>query len=130
METWTNLSVDAFKACRVLRSRHVRSCVSRAYYAAYAAITLRLNQCLGITYGLGRGNPAHGRVLDYLQFYAAQLGYSQEILDRVKGNFRDLRRDRERADYKPHSELDEHDSKESLRRSEQILRDLNIPIGA
>jgi len=128
MATWVEMSIDACKASRRLRDKHPRSAVSRAYYSVYSAATHELRKDAAIAFGLGRGNPAHGRLLDYIQQSFVHRDFSNDLIDRVKRNIRDLRRDRERADYMPDEPIDEHDAKESLKRAEQVLQELGFPL--
>ena len=58
MTTWSDVARDARRAANELvRDRH-RSCCSRAYYAAYAAVAHRLTG-LGVAMPRGREGPNH-----------------------------------------------------------------------
>ena len=81
-----------------------------------------------MTFSRGHGNPEHGRLLDYVQKSLGQRGYDQAFMNRLKNGLRDLRRDRERADYEPRDRVDERDAREGLRRAEQMLKDLRLPL--
>jgi uncharacterized protein (UPF0332 family) len=126
--TWAELAIDACKAARRLRDDHPRSAVSRAYYAAYSGVTNELAKDPGVTFSLGRSNPDHGRLLDYLQQSFAKRALPTAMIDRVRRNLRDLRRERERADYKPDESVLAREAKECLRRAEQVLAELGLPL--
>ena len=126
--TWVSMSIDACKASRKLREKHPRSAISRAYYAAYAAVTSELKKDPGVTFSADRGNPAHGSLLDYIQQSLPLQGHSAESVDDLRRCLRELRRDRERADYLPHASLDMDDAKEALRRAESVIYTLRLPL--
>jgi len=59
MATWAELAKDSrVAACALKDSGRWRSCVSRAYYAIYSAVTHELIR-QGIATPKGRGNPRH-----------------------------------------------------------------------
>lgn len=122
------MSIDAFKAAERLKTRHYRSCISRAYYAAYAAITNELQKVPSITLDYAGNNPAHGKLPNYIQRGFPSLGHSSQLINDVEGAIKGLRRDRERSDYMAEDSIEEQDARECMRRAEQILRDLGLPI--
>ena len=59
-DTWLDLARDARRsASRSLTDGQFRSCLSRAYYAAYSKVTHVLATTPGITFPVGREGPAH-----------------------------------------------------------------------
>lgn len=62
MATWQELSRDNFQAAtKLLNEGHLRSSVSRAYYAAYCAVTAELVG-QGVQFAHGWNNPAHDQL--------------------------------------------------------------------
>ena len=59
MATWRQIGDDNRAAAAGLVGDHYRSCVSRAYYAAYARITHELDRLPGVTFPAGREGPSH-----------------------------------------------------------------------
>ena len=58
-QQWQAISLNSRKAAqRLLETDCHRSCISRAYYAAYSALTAALIR-QGITLGYGGNNPGH-----------------------------------------------------------------------
>ena len=120
--------MDAYKAATLLCGRHDRSAASRAYYAAYAAVTHRLRQAPGITLDHGDNNPRHDKLPNYVFSSFGSLGYSAQTIKNVVGALRSLRRDRIRADYMPSEDIDTERAKNNLRDAEYIARELGLPL--
>lgn len=120
------MSTDAFKASRLLRDRHPRSSVSRAYYAAYAAVTHRLTKVKNITLDYGDNNPAHGSIVNYIQRGFVFLGYTQQDIDVIVSSVNNLYRDRLIADYQPGEPVDEVRANRCVRWAEKVLVDLGL----
>ncbi len=124
MATWSSVSVDAFKAAEILRSRAARSAVNRAYFAAYATVAGVLAKDPSITFAQGRPNPGHGNLINYVQQSLPKQGYSQQLVNIVKRNLRNLYKDRIRADYVPTEDIDDGTVMNSMRRAAQIRNEL------
>ena len=58
-ETWLDLARDARKASYALVSENYRSCLSRAYYAAYSKVAHELVFIAGLTMPANREGPSH-----------------------------------------------------------------------
>ncbi len=58
-QSWFDLASDARKAANRLVSDHYRSCVARAYYAAYSKVTHALAGAPNITFAANREGPNH-----------------------------------------------------------------------
>ena len=70
METWDQLSIDALLAAEALhREGYYRSCVSRAYYAAYCSATA-LIETKTVPFPLGRKIPSHEALAGYMTCYS------------------------------------------------------------
>lgn len=129
MTTWTQMSIDAFKAAIVLhRKGYDRSAVSRAYYAAYAAVTVVLVKDPSVTFAHHRPNPDHGRLLDHMQHAFQMQGILQDVTNRLKGHLRDLRRLRVRADYAPTEAIGSREAEAAVRMAEKVIQELGMPL--
>jgi uncharacterized protein (UPF0332 family) len=96
--TWRELSLDSLRAAKaLLDAGHLRSSVSRAYYAAYCAAASELAG-RGVTFAHGWNNPSHEQLPDLILNNTA-LPRDQRW--RVNKALRILRRAREDADYRP-----------------------------
>ena len=58
-DTWQTLAQQARRAANKLGVDEPRSCVSRAYYAAYAKVTHELTQLPNVTFPADREGPSH-----------------------------------------------------------------------
>jgi len=63
MTTWRDISIEnELAAIALLKGKHWRSCISRAYYAVYAAVAGLLKD-QGLSFGGGaRDNPSHSNL--------------------------------------------------------------------
>jgi uncharacterized protein (UPF0332 family) len=98
LATWEELSRDSLWAAKLLADQgHLRSSVSRAYYAAYCAIA---GACVarGVTFPYGWRNPSHEQLPDLVMH---NLALPRETRWRLARNIRVLRDARESADYRP-----------------------------
>lgn len=57
MTDWYEIGNDARRAANRLVSDHYRSCLSRAYYAAYSKVTQELSIAPGVSFPVGREGP-------------------------------------------------------------------------
>ena len=58
-QTWFDLASDARKAANRLVELNPRSCLNRAYYAAFSKVNHSLVGAPGVTIGLGREGVNH-----------------------------------------------------------------------
>jgi len=120
MPTWTDLSNDNRSAAYELQQhRRWRSCVSRAYYAIYSAVTKELIQ-RGVTMPKQRQNPRHELVpgLVRLQLCAVAYPRRNQLADAISRLY-NLRCD---ADYVPAVQVDEKESRLALGLMEKAYR--------
>jgi uncharacterized protein (UPF0332 family) len=78
------------------RAEHWRSSVSRSYYAAYSAVTSRLNE-RGVSFPHGWNNPGHEQLPNLILH---NLTLPINIRRRLKQWIEFLRNAREDADYR------------------------------
>ena len=98
MATWRELSGDSLQASKMLLAEgRLRSGVSRAYYAAYSAVTGEL-VARGLSFARGWNNPAHEQLPDLASH---NLPLTRPTARRLRKALRVLRKAREDADYRP-----------------------------
>ncbi len=121
MATWRQLSEDSLQAAEaLLQDGRYRSCISRAYYAAYCAVTHEIVQKL-TTFSRGWQNPSHERVPAYIQ---NNLTITQAKKDTVSNDISLLRLFREDADYRPAALIDEQIARDCVRTAAAIQQEL------
>lgn len=120
MNTWPEMSKDALEAAKALLTEgRFRSAVSRAYYAAYCALTGEIVKAVSAFAG-GWHNPPHADVPQYIQNnLAGFVGWERKRLARL---IRTLRLFRENADYRPHQPVDQQTAKDCIRDAAAIQR--------
>lgn len=73
VEQWTDMSRESFRAAAQLRRlKWRRSCVSRAYYAAFAAVTAEVRKRERVFPG-GYAHPPHKQMSRYIKRYLTHL---------------------------------------------------------
>jgi uncharacterized protein (UPF0332 family) len=98
LATWRELSRDSLRAAQLLLEEgHLRSSVSRAYYAAYCAVSDQLSQ-RGVSFAHGWNNPSHDQLPALVRNNLALAVNRRRQLSRA---IRRLRTAREDADYRP-----------------------------
>lgn len=110
--TWREIAIDGLHAAGELSrlGRH-RSSVSRAYYAAFAALTARLTEA-GLSFG-GDEGPAHSAVPELIQSNMPRLRVNERRA--LKGLFTQLYENRLDADYHASITVDGKSATLSLR---------------
>jgi uncharacterized protein (UPF0332 family) len=115
------MGIDALAAAtKLLELGHVRSCVSRSYYAGYCAATGAL-ATRGLAFARGWGNPGHDRVPDLILH---NTDLPQTARFQLNKALRRLRKLREDADYRPTASLDRADALGCLRDAAFVMRTL------
>ncbi len=124
MSDWRDLSIENLHAAQVLHAGgYARSAASRAYFAAYAAVTSNLTR--RVTFGAGRENPPHAILPQIVQSNAAShLGVAQR---RTAARLvRKLQASRVASDYDPTTTVDRTTSLQSLREAAHLLQLLEV----
>jgi uncharacterized protein (UPF0332 family) len=121
--TWEEMSRKSLRAAKLLADQgHLRSSISRAYYAAYCAIAGQL-AARGFSYPHGWHNPAHEQLP---QMIAHNLPLPQGMRRGMSRRIRALRGLREDADYRPGASIDRADAIDCLQLAGWVLRALGI----
>jgi hypothetical protein len=117
-QTWFDLASDARKAASRLVSEHYRSCLSRAYYAAYSKVTFDLSGIAGVTFPAGDEGPKHpgrtgtGGIRRLIETHMENLDAARRgKLSELVGRLYTLR---VVADYRPSMEVDGRDAREAV----------------
>jgi uncharacterized protein (UPF0332 family) len=98
---------DSLRAARkLLHDGHLRSSVSRSYYAAYCAVTAEFVK-RGIQFAHGWNNPAHDQ-LPELVLHNTTLPRNARY--QINKALRRLRKAREDADYRPGTTIERPDA--------------------
>lgn len=120
METWRQLSEGNLRAAEILfREGEYRSCISRAYYAAYCAATEEIVKKL-TTFPNAWNNPPHIKVSVYIQ---NNLTLAPTKKQRIIRRINILRLYRENADYRPQTTISEQVARNCIRAAATIQRD-------
>ena len=124
---WRAISRNSRKAAQhLLEVECYRSSVSRAYYAAYAAITSAL-VLAGITLGHGGNNPGHAGLPAYVLNNLTALPMTSRY--EINKAVRRLYRARAEADYVATAVVDEAAVKRAIRDLSRVLQILGVDRG-
>ena len=126
MATWEEISRDALAASQELLTKgRIRSAISRAYYAAYSAITARIRHGPGAPSGRFQ-NPSHDQAGKLLLILATMpLSQRRDLAAAL----RRLRKGREDADYRPGRTLNRDDAIKLIRDSLRVVKGLGVSNG-
>lgn len=121
MAAWRELSEDSLLAAEaLLQEGHYRSCISRAYYAAYCAVTHEVVQKL-TTFSYSRNNPSHELLPNYIQNNLTISRTKKDIVSTLTGLLRLYRED---ADYRPYIAIDKQIAQECVRAAAEVQQEL------
>src|SRR5439155_19101065 len=116
-ESWFDLASDARHAASRLVNEHYRSCLSRAYYAAYSKVTFALAAAPNLSFPVGREGPNHpsetgaGGIRRLIETSMPEMDQPRRVkLSELIGRLYTLRVD---ADYKPSIGVDDRDAREA-----------------
>lgn len=112
-ETWLELARDARRAANALAAEgRFRSCVARAYYAAYSKVTHELAVTAGLQMPPGREGPSHARIRPLIETSMPNMAQpKREELSELVGRLYTLRVD---ADYKPSTRVEDAEAREAV----------------
>ncbi len=123
MATWRELSLECRRAAKnLLKDECLRSSINRSYYAAYAALSGKLEG--KVIYKEGRNNPAHADLPTYILRNLDSL--SRETRFELTKAIGRLWKARVIADYVPATSLDRNVAVNALRDVNTILLALEI----
>jgi hypothetical protein len=117
-QSWFELASDARKAASRLVGDNYRSCLSRAYYAAYSKVTFDLSSIAGVNFPAGDEGPKHpgrtgtGGIRRLIETHMPGLGEARRMkLSELVGRLYTLRIV---ADYRPSMDVDARDAREAV----------------
>lgn len=116
---WHEMGTDAYQAAGELRS-HPRSCISRAYYAAYSLISSELSATKGVSFPLGRHGPSHTDLPNLIGAHLRRKFGHKHVKD-LKAAIRRLYFARLEADYEPHQKLGEDEARKAVLDARLVL---------
>ncbi len=125
---WKQTALLTFATAKQLRDRNdYRSCVSRAYYAAYQAVTA---VCIAhgdaVNFPPGRNNPSHEQLPDLIRTNSDLTMNTRRILRKI---LRELRHLREDADYRVGRTVNAQSVKTALLLTSTLFERLEIEDG-
>jgi uncharacterized protein (UPF0332 family) len=121
--SWVEMSRDALGAAQsLLQQGRFRSCASRAYFAAYSAVTVRLVE-RDVRFARGWHNPPH----EQLQALVRNgLPMPQDARRQLNQALRRLRMARENADYRPGVPVDRREALTCVLDAVLVLRVMEV----
>jgi uncharacterized protein (UPF0332 family) len=120
--TWRELALDSRRAAQdLLEQNRIRSSISRAYYAAYCAITAVLAE-QGVDFAFGGNNPPHADLPIYILHNLPRLPKDARYI--LAKAIRRLWKVRVDADYVPTASLDRIIAIDALRDANRIILEL------
>jgi uncharacterized protein (UPF0332 family) len=125
VEKWKNAGASNFRAAKMLyEAQEYRPCISRAYYAAYQAVT-----AIAIEHGDEKNfpadwnNPSHEQLPELVRNNG---GLPKEVRKRISNALRDLRYSREDADYRMGRTVNKEAAMKALHQAFDIMERLGI----
>ena len=125
---WRDVAQEALFAARNLKP-YPRSCVNRAYFAAYAAITQALVDCKGVKFPAGLEGPSHKDVPNLIGNHLSVL-LGRGNIKEVKAAIRRLYGARLDGDYRISVEVGRNEVHKVLADCHMIFRELEIEVEA
>ena len=120
---WREVGEDSFHAAQGIK-HHPRSCVSRAYYAAYALMSSELVSTRGVKFVLGRDGPSHFLLPTLVENHLRNRMNISKIRG-IKAALRRLYNIRLNADYRPNLQISSSDVRDALADAAFILAALH-----
>ena len=122
--TWNDMSREnQAAAAHLVTGGHHRSCVNRAYFAAYCAVTGALEKG-GVDFGHGGNNPTHGDLPNLIVHNLTTLRKPERA--KVRQALQRLQKRRVVADYVPTVAVDMQDARSALRDARLVLDRLGL----
>lgn len=120
MATWQSISKDNLRAAKTLASLRFRSTVSRAYYAAFAAVAAEL-QRVSHEFPHGWETPRHKDVTRLIEIHGDPAWKLE-----VKGHMSELYKLRVDADYSSKAGHDLGLAMHSIRLASRVMRLMKV----
>jgi hypothetical protein len=117
-QTWHDLAADARRAANRLVAEQYRSCLSRAYYAAFSKVNHALVGVPGVNLPLTRegvnhpGESGTGGIRRWIESHMPGMDQARRVkLSELMGRLYTLRIS---ADYRPSVDVDARDAREAI----------------
>jgi len=127
MARWSRIAIDNLAAAGLLlRDQHPRSSVSRAYFAAFAAVAAAL-EARGVTFAAGRAAPSHAALRKTAE---QNLGHvTPRRRNRLVAQLNQLYQWRLAADYQPGSTVGHTEARAAVNAAANVLGIIGIQNG-
>jgi uncharacterized protein (UPF0332 family) len=120
---WSNIANGNLQAAQHLAGDYARSCVSRAYYAAFSAVSFVLREHAPFRWG--RETPPHQDVPELIGRHLGST-FVPDTLRELKTRLRRLRSDRIIADYRSRWTVDTESALRARRDAFFVCRALGV----
>ena len=117
------MALDSYRAAQKLHGVHPRSCASRAYYAAHAAVTRALLKAKYVP-PAPLHSPPHRQIAGLIDSHLLGLGRSTR--KELRASMRRLYSARLMADYSEARPIDRSDAMKSVRDAASVLKTLEV----
>ncbi len=124
MAEWDEIAKANLSAAqRLTDGAHARSCVSRSYYAAFAAVAFTLRSLA--PFGMGRETPPHHRVTRLIHDHLGE-SMGPRRLRELQAMVRRLYNERLNADYRARLTVDGGSALQARRDAHAVCRELGV----
>ncbi len=124
MADWDDIARDSLKAAQLFADgNHFRSCASRAYYAAFSAVSFALQS--QAPFERWRETPAHRMVTRLVEVHLAE-SLTRRGLRELKARITRLYNERINADYKSGLTVDMSTALQSQQDAHSVCRALGV----
>ncbi|MCC6680865.1 MAG: HEPN domain-containing protein [Phycisphaeraceae bacterium] len=118
---WTALATDNLNAAKLLLDhKYFRSAASRAYYAAYSALT-GVFERQRVSFTFGGSNPSHDQLLALTANNLDPKKFGITMRRQLKRATRQLQMTRLNADYNPRTTVDEAIARTMVRHAALVV---------
>lgn len=127
MATWAEMSLNNYEAAiLLLQAGHFRSCISRAYYSVYAAVTAEFAKDKNVQFAYGLNNPSHDQLVALAANNLDRNQYRDGSRQAIARALKQLQRNRIAADYVNSQHLDKIDARQQMRNAGYILNAMGV----
>src|SRR5258706_1734551 len=117
---WRAIGLDAYHAAQAIR-KYPRSCISRAYYAAYSIATQILADTKGVNFPRGREGSSHAILPELIESHLSPKVDRGDV-KKIKQALNRLYLARLEADYNPKQSITELNAIKALIDAATVLR--------
>lgn len=127
MAKWHDVARDSLLACKILLAQHRhRSAVSRAYFAAYAALAGELLPVMGARFRFSDNNPSHGQLPSLILHHLPHRRFTESKRRNMRTALSNLWKARIQADYVPRVSVSESDARLAVKEACFLFQALSL----